>query len=476
MELEAVIGLEIHVQTKTRSKMFSSAPNAFGGLPNTQVGLFDVAFPGTMPSVNKEAVVHALRLANALHMQIDPLVRFDRKNYFYPDLPKGFQITQQFHPLGKDGYLDVETGDNNTRRILIQRLHMEEDTCKQTHFSDYTLLDYNRAGIPLLEVVTEPMISSGQEAMAFVEALRRAVTFMGISDGKMEEGSLRCDVNVSLREKGEACFGPKVEIKNLNSIRSVGLAIDFEIKRQTELLENGKPITQETRRYDERSGETVWMRDKENEVDYHYLPEPNIPPIRLSEAFIRQAIDSCPESYEGKKRRYLDMGISRLDAEALLSDAALSSYFDKANQDPSCVLHLIHLLLGEVLAYLNAQEVGISSFSLSPDTLFQLAKKRNEGFTHQQVVDLFDYCLDHSGEPVDHAVQILGLVPPSLDVDSARLIASQTISDNPQSVLDYRQGKDRAFGFLVGQALKRAKGRVDPSVLAKVMAELLKKG
>lgn len=295
MNFEAVIGLEIHVEMKTASKMFSSSPNAFTREPNTCVTPFDMAYPGTMPRVNKQAVVNAIRVANALHMEIDPLVRFDRKNYFYSDLPKGFQITQQFHPIGKEGYLDIETKSGEKKRIGIERIHMEEDTCKQLHFADYSLLDYNRAGVPLVEIVSKPDMRDGTEAMHYVEAIRNIVLYSGTSDGKMEEGSLRVDVNVSIRPFGSDKFGPKVELKNLNSTKNIEIALDYEIARQSACLLAGKPIAQETRRFDEASGKTVLMRVKTDAVDYKYFPEANIAPIRLSQKFIDDAIASCPE-------------------------------------------------------------------------------------------------------------------------------------------------------------------------------------
>ncbi len=294
MNFEAVIGLEIHVQQKTKSKMFSSAPNSFSRDPNTQVAPLDMAFPGTMPVVNKQAVINAIRVANALHMEIDHTLYFDRKNYFYSDLPKGFQITQQRRPIGKNGYVMVDT-PNGKKRIGIERIHMEEDTCKQEHFMDYSLLDYNRAGVPLCEIVSLPEISNGVEAREYAEAIRNIVVYSGTSDGKMEEGSMRCDTNISLRPYGQKEFGTKVEIKNINSFKNIELAIEYEMKRQSQLLLQGIKIQQETRRWDEASGKTVLMRVKTDAVDYKYFCEPNITPIHLSDNFVQDAIDTCPE-------------------------------------------------------------------------------------------------------------------------------------------------------------------------------------
>mgnify|MGYP003480128899 FL=1 len=321
MNFEAVIGLEIHVEMKTKSKMFSSAPIDFKAEPNTLVAPLDMAFPGTMPIVNKEAVRNAIRVAHALHMQIDHELWFDRKNYFYSDLPKGYQITQQDRPIGKEGYLEIEV-NGTKKKCEIERIHMEEDTCMQHHFSSYSLLDYNRAGIPLIEIVSKPVLRSGLEARKYVEKIREIVTFANVSDGKMEEGSLRCDVNISIRPYGVETFGTKVEIKNLNSLAHIEKAIDFETKRQSELLLLGKKVQQETRRFDEAKKETVLMRVKTEAADYKYFVEPNIPPIKISDEFINNAIETCPELYDEKLERFLN------NYSLNLTDAFIFSLFN----------------------------------------------------------------------------------------------------------------------------------------------------
>ena len=300
MNFEAVIGIEIHVEMKTRTKMFSASPNRFGATPNTLVTPVDMAFPGTLPVVNKQAVINAIRVSNALNMEIDHELWFDRKNYFYSDLPKGYQITQDKRPIGKEGYVEIET-TNGIKKIGIERLHMEEDTCKQLHMADYTLIDYNRAGTPLVEIVSKPEMRNGEEAMKYVEQIRSIVIYSGVSDGKMEEGSLRCDVNISLRPIGDEKFGTKVEIKNLNSLANVQRAIDFEMKRQSEILLSGGVVEQETRRFDETKKETVLMRKKTDAVDYKYFTEANITPIKLSDEFVNNAIKTCPELASSKE-------------------------------------------------------------------------------------------------------------------------------------------------------------------------------
>ena len=374
MNFEAIIGLEIHVEMKTKSKMFSLAPINFGEEPNTEVTLLDLAFPGTMPRVNKEAVKNAIRVCNALHMNIDHELWFDRKNYFYSDLPKGYQITQQKRPIGSEGYLEIEV-DGKKKKLEIERLHMEEDTCMQHHFSDYTLLDYNRAGIPLIEIVSKPVMRSGEEARKYVEKIREIVTFSNVSDGKMEEGSLRCDVNISIRPYGSDKFGTKVEVKNLNSISNIEKAIDFEIKRQSRLLLLGEEIQQETRRFDESKKETVLMRVKTDAVDYKYFTEPNIPPIKIDDEFIKDAIDTCPELYDSKLNRYLnDYKINDVDAKILLNSVEFADYFDKIASFSNSYQNIANFLISIVQRYLNKENISIKDFKVEPKYIAELVE------------------------------------------------------------------------------------------------------
>ena len=475
MNFEAVIGLEIHVEMKTKSKMFSASPNSFSRNPNTEITPFDMAYPGTMPLVNKQAVVNAIRVANALHMTIDPLVRFDRKNYFYSDLPKGFQITQQFHPIGRDGYLDVKGKNGETKRIRIERIHMEEDTCKQLHFADYSLLDYNRAGVPLVEIVSLPDMRNGTEAMHYVEAIRNIVLYSGTSDGKMEEGSLRCDVNVSIRPYGSEEFGTKVELKNLNSTKNIETALDYEIARQSACLLSGVPVQQETRRFDEASGKTVLMRVKTDAVDYKYFPEPNIVPIRLSEEFVQKAIDTCPELYDAKKARYVSAGLSETDADILLANMDMAVYFEKAIAKNEKLAKVIaNFLIVEANSYLNKNGISMKEFPLPPETLDEIASMQNDGYTHKQCADIFFYCLENNVGAEE--ARLAKHIEKQVSDDGAVLgFVSAVLDANPQSVADFKAGKDRAKGFLIGQVMKAAKGKVNPAAVAKVMAEELAK-
>lgn len=474
MNFEAVIGIEIHVEMKTKSKMFSSAPVLFGAEPNTLVRPLDIAFPGTMPLVNKQAVINAIRVSNALHMSIDNELWFDRKNYFYSDLPKGFQITQDKRPIGRDGYVEIKT-KNGIKRIEIERLHMEEDTCKQLHMSNYSLLDYNRAGTPLVEIVSRPNIRSGEEAMKYVEQIKSIVQFTDVSDGKMEEGSLRCDVNISLRPSGSEKFGTKVEIKNLNSLSNVEKAIEFEIIRQQKLLLAGIPVEQETRRFDEMRKETVLMRKKTDAVDYKYFTEPNITPIKLSDEFIKNAIETCPELASSKRNRYInDLKLSEYDADILLQDKAVSEYFDetiKYNANPKL---LVNWIMVDIASYLNKNNYSISDLKLSPEHLSDLVKLISEGkISSKQAKDVFLDIVETNASPIDVANK-LGIVQMS-DENAIMDLVIEALNENPQAIEDFKNGKDRAVGFLVGQIMKKSRGKANPAMTSKLVIQELKK-
>lgn len=472
MNFEAVIGIEIHVEMKTKTKMFSSSLNKFGALPNTLVTPLDMAFPGTMPVVNKKAVINAIRVSNALHMQIDRELWFDRKNYFYSDLPKGFQITQDKRPIGKNGYVEIEV-DGQVKKIGIERLHMEEDTCKQLHLADCTLLDYNRAGTPLVEIVSLPEMHSGEEAMKYVEQIRSIVIYSGVSDGKMEEGSLRCDVNISLREKGTEKFGTKVEIKNLNSLANVQRAIDFEIKRQSNLLNNGLLVEQETRRFDETNRETVLMRKKTDAVDYKYFTEPNITPIKLSEEFIEEAIKTCPELASEKMDRYLKLGLNKDEANQILSNYELVKYFDECLKFSSSIKLIWNFVTGDISSYLNKNNLSINDFKVSPNNLVKLLSliEKNE-ISVAQGRKILEEMVKNNEDPVS-LQEKLGLKQNS-NQDELTSLCQEIISKNPQSVEDYKNGKDRAIGFIIGQVMKASKGKANPQMVSKIVLDIIK--
>ena len=474
MNFETIVGIEIHVEMKTKSKMFSLAPIGFGLTPNSEVVAFDMAFPGTMPRVNKEAVKNAIRVSNALHMSIDQEIWFDRKNYFYSDLPKGFQITQQARPIGSEGYLIINVNGKD-KKIGIERLHMEEDTCMQHHFSDYTLLDYNRAGIPLIEIVSKPEIRSGEEARKYVEKIREIVTFSNVSDGKMEEGSLRCDVNVSIRPYGSDKFGTKVEIKNLNSIANVEKAIDFEAKRQSELLLLGKEVEQETRRYDEAKKETVLMRKKTDAADYKYFTEPNIPPIKLSDEFVKDAIDTCPELYDQKLERFLNnYGLNEVDAKIILTSVDMANYYDEAAKFTKLYQPLANFMISDVNGYLNKNAISILAFKVESKFISELVELlQSKKINSSQGKQIFEKLVKENKSPSLIQKEVGAVL--INDEDKIHELVLEVLEANPTLRDDFKAGKTRAQGFVMGQIMKKTGGKVNPGIANKIILDELKK-
>lgn len=474
MNFETIVGIEIHVEMKTKSKMFSLAPIGFGLTPNSEVVAFDMAFPGTMPRVNKEAVKNAIRVSNALHMSIDQEIWFDRKNYFYSDLPKGFQITQQARPIGSEGYLIINVNGKD-KKIGIERLHMEEDTCMQHHFSDYTLLDYNRAGIPLIEIVSKPEIRSGEEARKYVEKIREIVTFSNVSDGKMEEGSLRCDVNVSIRPYGSDKFGTKVEIKNLNSIANVEKAIDFEAKRQSELLLLGKEVEQETRRYDEAKKETVLMRKKTDAADYKYFTEPNIPPIKLSDEFVKDAIDTCPELYDQKLERFLNnYGLNEVDTKIILTSVDMANYYDEAAKFTKLYQPLANFMISDVNGYLNKNAISILDFKVEPKFISELVELlQSKKINSSQGKQIFEKLVKENKSPLLIQKEVGAVL--INDENKIRELVLEVLEANPTLRDDFKAGKTRAQGFVMGQIMKKTGGKVNPGIANKIILDELKK-
>lgn len=472
MNFEAVIGLEIHVQLKTKSKMFSSSPNTFGEEPNTNISSYDLAFPGTMPTVNKEAVISAIRVCHALKMDIDDELWFDRKNYFYSDLPKGYQITQHYRPIGKNGYLKINT-DSGEKIIHLSHLQIEEDAGKQIHEKDKTLVDFNRAGIPLLEIVSKPEFTNGEEAMKYVEKIRSIVTFLDASDGKMENGSLRCDVNVSLRPYGYKHNGTKIEIKNVNTLVNIKRAIDFEIKRQQMILLSGKKVVPETRRYDEFKKETAPMRIKSIDSDYKYFTDPNIAPIKLSKEFIEDAIKTSKELADHKFDRYLKLGLTEYDATLILNSKDVSLYFDEMIQcgaNPKLSANWINTQVQEVL---NKQRIEITSFKIKASDLANLIIKIQNGeISNKQARGIFDTML-RDGKTLSSYDSING----GALINDAVLLKEQIkqiLDANPNLVVDYQNGKDKVVGYIVGQVMKTTNGKANPSLTSKLVLEELK--
>ncbi len=472
MKYNVTIGIEIHCQLKTNTKMFSGAPTSFGRKANTCVNEIDLGHPGAMPEVNKEAVRRAIQACTAFHMTIDPLVKFDRKNYYYSDLAKGFQITQQFHPIGKDGYVMIDTPEGK-KKIRIERIHMEEDTAKQFHLSKFSLLDFNRAGTPLIEIVSRPDMTNGQEAEAYVEALRQTLYYIGVSDCRMEEGSMRCDVNVSIAPEGADHLGTKNEIKNINSISNIGKAVDYEVERQKKLLEAGEEVHQETRRFDDKTGETILMRRKEGNVDYKFFPEPNIFPIRLDDAWIKSIQDNMPELPEARKERYAkEYGLSDHDISILIGNKEMSEFFETVMQYGKDAKNVCNWLLSDISAWLNKHEMAITECHLNPEHLAKLVGMIDEGkVSNAQAKKLVDDLME--GKDPEISAKEKGLVQIS-DAGAIQSMVEEVLDANPQAIEDFKNGKDRAVGFLTGQVMKKSKGQANPGMVNQMIREALK--
>lgn len=464
MELIPTIGVEIHVQLKTKSKMFSTAPNTFGKEPNTMTMPLDLAFPGTMPVVNKEAVSFGVKVCTAMHMKVAEVIEFDRKNYFYPDLTKGYQITQQFNPIGKDGYIEITLSDGSIKRVRVDNAHLEEDTAKEIHLSDISLIDYNRSGIPLLEIVSQPDMHSGEEAMKYVEAIREIVTYLGVSDGKMEDGSMRCDINISLSEKGSDKLGTKTECKNLNTISNIKSAVDYEVKRQTEILESGNKVVQETRRYDESKKMTVLMRVKTDAIDYKYFREPNIVPIDLDEGFINDAVYSMNKLPNQYRQELKEKGLGNYEIEELLKNRDFVIYFEECLElgikNPTV---LWNYLMVDMLGYLNKNEMKLGDVCFPKDHLVQLINMIDSGkINSKQAKEILAEMLATGTNP-EKIAKDKGMEQIS-DESLIDDLVKQVLDSNAQSIADYKRGKDHALGYLVGQVMKLSKGKANPQM------------
>lgn len=473
MNYETVIGIEMHCELKTKTKMFSGAPAQFNEDPNTSVNEIDLAHPGTLPCLNKKAVELAVRACLGTHCAIDSLVRFDRKNYYYPDLTKGYQITQQFHPLGRAGYVEIDTPQGK-KKIRLNRIHMEEDTARQFHQGDTTYLDFNRSGVPLIEIVTEADMRTGQEAADYVAKLRNILRYLGVSDGKMEEGSMRCDTNVSIRPAGSKALGTKTEIKNLNSIANIQKAIDYEARRQAEVLEAGGRVEQATFRFDEAGQKTVMMRRKEGDVDYKFFPEPNIFPVRLSEEWLQSIRESLPELPGQRAQRYREQyGLKDYDISVLIDNKELSDFYDEVMRHTDQAEMAANYILSDMSGWLNQKGVSLEKSSVTPQNLAALVHLVSSGkISSKQAKDLFPLVME--GKDPKEQVKKLGLSQIT-DPQEIRRIVIQVLDANAQSVADYKGGKDRALGYLVGQVMKMSRGKANPQTAHDLVVEEIDK-
>lgn len=475
---ETVIGLEIHAELKTKTKMFCSCPNEFGGKENSHVCPVCLGMPGALPVLNKLAVEYAVRAGAALHCTIEPYSKFDRKNYFYPDLPSAYQITQYDLPICRNGYLMIEVGGAK-KKIRINRIHLEEDAGKLLHSgssittASSSLVDYNRAGVPLIEIVTEPDLASAAEARLFLEQLRAILEYIEVSDVKMEEGSLRCDGNISLRSRGTTALGTKTEIKNMNSFRALEKALQYEGERQEEVLAEGGEIYQETRTWDESGGVTMVMRTKEEAHDYRYFPEPDLPPIVLEATWITKIGASLPELPAKRKERFVrELGLSVYDAGVLTASKALAEFFEQTVgrfNEPKIIANWIMV---EYLGLLNAHNLTIEKSKITAQHLAALLVMQKEGKISGKMAKTIFQEMFATGKDPALIVQEKGLVQIS-DEKELTVLIERILADNSQSVADYRQGKKKALGFLVGQIMKETKGQANPGKVNQLLRQKL---
>jgi len=474
---EAVIGLEVHVQLNTKTKIFCGCSTEFGAPANTHVCPVCMGQPGVLPVLNEEVLHKAILAGLAIHANIAEFSKFDRKNYFYPDLPKGYQISQYDYPICQKGYIEIVRSDGEVKRIGVTRIHMEEDAGKSIHKEGepYSAVDLNRAGVPLLEIVSEPDMRTSEEAYLYLKELRSIMKYLGVSDVNMEEGSLRCDVNVSVRPQGQKEFGTKVEIKNLNSFNGVKKAIEYEIERQIGLLESGEKVVQETRLYDARQNKTFPMRDKEEANDYRYFPEPDLPPLRIGRDLVEKIRRELPELPQEKRQRFVDTyGVTLADAEVLTEEKEMADYFEdvvkKTKIEPKKVANWIQ---SEVMAVLN--ELGwdiqrLTKERISSDKLAELMNLIHENvISGKMAKDVFAEMVD-SGESPSKIVEKKGLKQIT-DTSALEALIDDILAKNPQEVARYREGKKNLLGFFVGEVMKATKGQANP----KLVNELLRK-
>jgi aspartyl-tRNA(Asn)/glutamyl-tRNA(Gln) amidotransferase subunit B len=470
-KLVPTIGIEVHAELKTKSKVFSSSLNAYGEVANSKTNVIDLGYPGTLPTLNKEVIDLAIKACIATNCDIAPVMYFDRKNYFYPDLPKGYQITQQATPIGSNGYVEIEI-NGTKKKIGIERLHIEEDTSKSIHEGESTLLDFNRAGIPLIEIVSKPVIESAEEAVLYLEKLRELLLYAEVSDVKIEEGSMRCDANISLKEVDSNIFGTKNEVKNIGSISSVKLAINYEIERQSKMLEDGETIQEQTRRYDEKKGSTVLMRMKESSNDYRYFPEPDIPYFYIDKTLIENIKAKMPLLPDEIRQKYQALGINDIAIKALIAHKDVAAFLK--NIINLGVNHIIsaNLLTGDVLSYLNKHSITIDKTKLDENNFSDLVKLLDTGeISSKMGKELLNDLIIHGGN-VAEIVSEKGLKQIS-DIDSIRKLIQQVINANSGVVEDYRNGNERSLKYLIGQVMKESKGQANPKILNDILLEEL---
>ena len=478
MNWETVIGLEIHVQLSTKSKIFSGASAVYGSEQNTNTSLVDLGYPGVLPVLNKEAVMMAIKFGLAIDASIAERSIFARKNYFYPDLPKGYQISQYELPIVSEGSLTIRLDDGIDKRIGVTRAHLEEDAGKSIHdmFDNETAIDLNRAGTPLLEIVSQPELSSAKEASLYMQKMHQLVRYLKISDGNMQEGSFRCDANVSLRPDGEKKLGTRAEIKNINSFRFIENAINYEIERQKELLEEGKEVIQETRLYDADRDETRSMRSKEEANDYRYFPDPDLLPISIDSSLIETITSSLPEKLEEKLERYTNkLSIKEEDAYDITRNIDLIDYFEESleafNRNPQL---LANFLLTEIMAIINKENIEINDLDITPQSLAQLVERLDDGTISSKIAkDILNQLKDDNFS-VDDLIEDQGLQQIT-DEDQIKSVVLEVINENPEQKKQYLSGKEQVVGFLIGKVMQKTKGKANPKLVNDLMKQELSK-
>ena len=471
---EVVIGLEVHAQLKTKSKIFAPDGTEFGQEPNSQTSPITLGMPGVLPVLNREVVNMGILTGLALNCEIPERCKFDRKQYFYPDLPKGYQISQYVEPICINGYIDIKG-----KRIGITRAHIEEDAGKLVHAgatglagSSYSLVDLNRAGTPLLEIVSEPDMRSSEEARMYMEELRNIVRYIGVCDGNLEEGSMRCDANISIMPKGSKEFGTRAEIKNVNSFSALQRAIEYEIDRQIEIVEEGGEVVQETRLWDDNARETKSMRGKEDAHDYRYFPEPDLMPLKISREWVQEIKDKMPELPEAKRQRYMSLGLSEYDASVIVEQMGLALFFDEVLKLGATPKIAVNFIMGEIAAYLKEEHFEISETKLTPENLAELISLIEKNTISNNIGKQIIVDMMKTGEKASKIVESRGLSQIS-DEGAIKEICQKVADANPEQVEKYKAGKVQLLGFFVGQVMKETKGRANPKAVNDLMKEIL---
>jgi aspartyl-tRNA(Asn)/glutamyl-tRNA(Gln) amidotransferase subunit B len=474
MEYEAVIGLEVHAQLLTQSKIFCGCPTAFGASPNTQICPVCLGMPGVLPVLNRRAVEFALKMALATDCRVAPESVFARKNYFYPDLPKGYQISQYELPLAEHGFLEIQV-DSQRKKIGITRIHLEEDAGKLIHSESrpVSFVDFNRTGVPLIEIVSEPDLRTPDEAVEYVKGLRNILLYLEICDGNMEEGSLRCDANISLRPRGAAELGTKTELKNMNSFRFVRQALEYEIRRQRALLAEGRQIIQETRLWDDHQGQTISMRGKEEAHDYRYFPDPDLMPVRIESEWLEELYNNLPELPTARAERFqTEYALPAYDAEVLTGDKALADYFEECLKEFPQAKQVSNWIMSEVMRELKKQEAGISALKVSPRHLGRLLALVDQGTISGKIAKTVFEEMIHTGRDPEGIIQEKGLAQIS-DTGKLEAQAREILAAHPKEVADYQAGKTKVLGFFVGQLMRQTKGQANPQLANEIFRKLL---